>query len=485
MEGLIRVPKVDAQRQLLLFKELLTAADGSLPPLELAVNWLRTYVADPQWAKLSDDDVVELRTLLKQAYEIDETELQRLLAGPTRISIEPITSLDAKLLERELWSLIPEHGLLYRYCLYTSRHEAPLAYHLFSILVAIGAILANRVWLPFGDKKLYPNLAVILLGPSGLKKSSAADVAMEMLQELELTKVYSEQITPQALVEAMASMPQGVIYAPEMSVFLGKQKYMEGIVPLITRLLDCPSRWSSERVTRTTIVLRDVAPSALWCTNAKWFIENTPEDTFSGGFIPRHILVIQEDTARLEAFPGNDNPQERANLMGEMAALHRHEGQVSMTKIGREAYVSWYREHKSKEKASGHELIATSLRRKPTTLLRLWMCLHIAEHHTLVLCEQCLFTAVRLLDWVERFVPGLIEQMFRSEAGADQEFILKLIYQAGGMIDHTVLVRRAQYRMNALQVRSVINSLKDAKQVRELHDNIQHTYIAIGGAPHA
>lgn len=466
------------REQLDLFKMLLAADtyERDSPLFARAIAWVRQFPGT-----YTDDDRDELRRLIKQAFEISEEDLQRELAQPLPLATAPKNGTDPRILERELWQLIPEGGFYFRYCMHTARHEAPLAYHLFSALMAVGATIHNRVWFPFGDMKLYPNLAIILLGPSGLKKTAASDVAVSMLQEMELTKIYSEQITPQALVEAMSTMPQGLIYAPEMSVFLGKQKYMEGIVPLITRLLDCPPVWSSERVTRTKIVLRDVAISTMWCTTIVWFVKNTPEDTFTGGFLPRHILVVQEDSARLEAFPGSNEPMSRTNLMGELARVHRFEGQIELHPKMRDSYIAWYREHKQRERQAEHELLSTSLRRKPTNLLRLTMCLHIAEHDDLQLCEKCFVRATKLFEWTEQFLPSLVRQMFKSESGASQDFILHLIRTSGGMIDHSTLVRRAQYRMNANEIRYVLVSLKEAKQIKELHDKIQHTYVLTGG----
>lgn len=467
--------------QLDSFKSLLAddIYERDSPLFKMALTWIKQLPID-----FTDDEREEVRELIKRAFALTEEELQAQLAAPLAAKLSRDGS-DPKALERELWQLIPEGGFFHRYCMHTSRHEAPLAYHLFSALVAVGATCASRIWMPFGDMKLYPNLAVMLIGPSGLKKTSAADVAMSMLQEMELTKIYSEQITPQALVESMANMPQGVIYAPEMAVFLGRQKYMEGIVPLITRLLDCPPVWSSERVTRTKIVLRDVAISALWCTTADWFIRNTPEDTFSGGFIPRHIIVVQEDTARLEAFPGNPETLSRTNLMGELSWLHSLQGKIELNARMRETYVSWYRSHKERERTAEHELMSTYLRRKPTNLLRLTACLHLIDHRSLELCQSCFERAVALMNWTERFLPGLIRKMFKSEAGLDLDFILGLIRSNGGIIDHTSLVRRAGYRMGAGMVRAILASLKEAKQIKEVHDKIQHTYILLGGTDRA
>jgi hypothetical protein len=328
-----------------------------------------------------------------------------------------------------------------------------------------------------GYYKLFPNLGIILLGPSGIKKTSAANIIIDMLAFLELSKIYSEKLTPEQLVEAMKEHAQGIIYAPEMAVFLGRQRYMEGIVPLITRFMDCPDAWSSETIGRGKTTLHDIAISSLMCSTADWFINNTDESVVGGGFIARNILVVQEDSPRTEPIPCPGDPKQRERLIYEISQVHEITGEISFDVQSNSAYREWYSAHKRASKNAEHEILATYYQRKPDHAKRVAICLHLIEHGNLTLCLSCFTRAVQILDWIERFIPNLLRQMFKTASGHNADIVLQAIRNAGGVVDHSELLRRVQHRLNGAELKPIIGSLKDSGVIAEHVDKLQHVYV--------
>src|SRR5262249_34131731 len=155
------------------------------------------------------------------------------------------------------------------------------------------------------------------------------------------------------------------VYAPEMSVFLGKQRYMEGIIPLITRFLDCPDKWSSETIGRGKTTLYDIAISTLMCSTPVWFVNNTPEDMVTGGFLPRNVLVVQNDSPRVERIPKPGNPKMRQELIFLLGEMHQLQGQIRLDDQADKAHEMWYYQHKQRMSETEHELLATYYQRKP------------------------------------------------------------------------------------------------------------------------
>lgn len=461
--------------QLALFRDMLQGGTYERPSqlFTLALDWLRKFPGD-----LDTNDRKGLLIDICVAFHITPEELQTELVGS---STETSRTPDAQAIEDSLWKLIPTHGFFRRYCEYTSHSEAPLAYHLFSALVGVGATVNRRVWFNMGYYKVFPNMGVIILGPSGIKKTSAANIIVGMLTELELTKIYSEKLTPEQLVEAMKDMAQGLIYAPEMAVFLGRQRYMEGIVPLITRFMDCPDVWASETVMRGKKVLRDVAISSLMCSTLDWFISNTSEDVVSGGFIARNIIVAQDSSPRLEPIPKPGDSRVRQALVNDLARIHSMEGELTMTPACADRYDSWYRTQKSEALSAEHELLVTYYQRKPDHVKRVAICLHLADCDNLVLDLACFDRAILIMDWVEQFIPPMLKRMFKTPVGHEQDLVLSSIKSAGGVIEHSALVRRLQYRMNAKQLREILSSLKEADMVEEIVDKLVHAYRTKGG----
>jgi hypothetical protein len=460
------------REQLALFKDFLRdkLLNREHPLFEYAIKWVRNFPGG-----MNEKDRNELREIICHTFDLSHEGLLSALNGD--IDIAPSDAYDPRQAERDLWNLVPKGGFLDRYLTFTEHSEAPLAYHLFCALVGIGVTVNRRVWFNMGYYKVYPNLGVILLGPSGIKKTTAANIIIDMLQFLELSKIYSEKLTPEQLVEAMKEHAQGLIYAPEMAVFLGRQRYMEGIVPLITRFMDCPDVWSSETIGRGKTTLHDVAISSLMCSTADWFINNTDESVVGGGFIARNILVVQEDSPRSEPIPRPGDPKLRERIIYEISQVHETQGEIAFDRSALDAYQTWYAAHKRVTRNAEHEILATYYQRKPDHAKRVAIAIHLVEHGTLSLCMQCFTRAVEILDWIERFIPGLLRQMFKTSSGHQADLVLQAIRNAGGVIDHSELLRRVQHRLNASEIKPVIGSLKDSGVIAEHVDKLQHVYI--------
>jgi len=474
------------QEQLFQFKQLLDGRmltkDNKVFPAVL--GWLRQYPG-----KLEEDEVATIRSLICRTFQLKEAELDQELAGVKPRELEG-SAKGYAVIEHDLDELAPKEGFIRHYIDFTKNLESPYAFHMFSALVGVGAVVNRQVYIDMGGQfKIFPTMGVMILGPSGVKKTTATDVIVNMIQEAQLARVYQEKLTPEALVEAMKGEngATGLVYAPEMSVFLGKQRYLEGLVPLLTRFMDCPSTWSSGTILRGSADLHNVGISCLFCSTPDWFVKNTPADTFGGGFIARNVLIVQNGSPRIFPIPTPNADDVRPRLLEELTALHQLTGVMgfepkvyhrngSGTDSG--SYVDWYSEFKRTGRDNpGHEMLATYMERKPTHMLRLAMVLHLAEHQTLEICEECFERAIKLSDYMEAFLPDLMQQMFKTDVGEDQQLILSRIRKAGGAITHTQLVRSMNYKMKAEQTKQIISSLKEAELVTELRDNFSRRYV--------
>lgn len=422
--------------------------------------------------KLPIDEEKKIRRQVCSTFGIDNVELDSAIAVfPTEMPAVEISrkELDnAQQIEADLNSLAPSSGFIRRYIEFTRNCEPPIAYHIYTALAGIGAVVNRRVRLSMGYFNVYPTLGVIILGPSGLKKTSATDIMVGMLQEAQLVKIYSEKLTPEALIEAMGGdNATGLVYAPEMAVFLSKQKYMEGIVPLLTRFMDCPDVWESGTIMRGNKVLRNVAISCLMCSTPDWFISNTPEDMFGGGFIARNLLIVQHTSPRIFPIPKPADPTERQSLIELLGYIHSIEGEMQLTGACLKMYEDWYRQSKETSKNPEHEMLETYFQRKPTHALRIAMSLHLARCGGLELCTTCFEQSFQLLNYMERFLPSLLESMFKSQSGLESDLVLRKIRSKGGQITHSELVQRLQYKMDAARIRNIISSLKESGDVDE------------------
>jgi hypothetical protein len=81
-----------------------------------------------------------------------------------------------------------------------------------------------------------------------------------------------------------------------------------------------------------------------------------------------------------------------------------------------------------------------------------------------------------MLDWVEKFLPSIIRRLFKTSSGHDQDLVLHVIQASGGVIDHSMLLRRLQYKGDSKWLKNILESLKEADQIEEHVDKLMHVY---------
>lgn len=365
-------------------------------------------------------------------------------------------------LDVEFDVLVPRNGWLYDYIQYTRNTEPPTVFHFFAAVVVIGAVLERRIYIRRGNNDLFPNVNVVLVAPAGrCKKTTACEKAVNLFRRIG-GNVLADKITPEAIIESFKSSQSatGLLYAPEWAVFLGKQQYMEGLVPMLTALFDCPEIWSSGTLARSTTALKNVAISHLAATTIDWMQSSISKDAFSGGFMSRLLFVVQHDTSRSFPFaPPLDDVLANKLITG-LLNMQKVSGEVKITPAGRAWYERWYHDRKTN---AVEKQLAGYFERKPDRLLQLAMVLNAAQDVTrLELDEKVLVQAEQMLTWIEKFLPGAFAELSSNTIGDDQHRLLKQIRKHKGEIAHTDWLRLNTNRMNADSFRKSVETLKQA-----------------------
>lgn len=258
--------------------------------------------------------------------------------------------------------LLPQKGWLRDYVTYTKTLEACPRFRFFTACCVMGASINNRVWLQRGAEgllpKLFPNVWVVLLAPPGRgHKTSTINMAVDVLmQACPDIRLISNKITPEAVIRALSEpgTPKetirigprdatGLITAPELSVFFGRQQYNTGLVSLITDLYDYREEWSSDTIMRGKNVLRRVCISVLGGSTPDWLQTMLPQDAFTGGFMSRFVLVEMPPNyfkrrALPERVPGGD----WSSLVSRLRVIAQQKGQMTWSEEAEQAYIKFY-----------------------------------------------------------------------------------------------------------------------------------------------
>jgi hypothetical protein len=373
--------------------------------------------------------------------------------------------VDPKANQTDFESLVPKKGWLRDYIEYTRFTEPPTVFHFFVGCTVLGSAMRRNIHYVKGTGNLFPNLCVILVAPSGkCKKTTACELGVKLLRDIGHT-ILADKVTPEALVDAFQERTEatGLLYAGELKQFLGSQKYMEGMIPLLTRLFDSPDQWSSRTIARQELTLTNVGLTMLGASTMDW-LRMLPPDSFGGGFMSRLLLVVQEDTPRCFPFPPPLSDTLRVRLLNRMIELSRIRGQVLLTPNAQDWYAHWY---KTRE-GIGHDdkQFSGYFERKPDHLIRLGMILSAAEGGDVFVLEQRhLEHSLRILDWTESWLPGAFESLGATPLGEETARMISQLKKAGGTLKHSDWLRKNSSRMSATQFKQHVQTMREAKLI--------------------
>jgi len=295
-----------------------------------------------------------------------------------------------------IMQVLPTSGWLADYVKFTSPLEACTRFHFFSACCILGAVLNNKVYIHRGDHdllpKLFPNIWVILLAPPGRgHKTSTINLSLNFLQmACPEVRILADKLTPESLVKALAE-PQdeseairigprdatGLIKAPELSVFFGKQQYNNGLVSLITDLYDYREEWISETIMRGKMVLKRNVISILGGSTPDWLQTMLPQDAFTGGFMSRFVIVeMPPNYLRRRAFVTKPEEVTFKKLIEGLAQFNEIKGEIKWTQNGLKTYVDYY----ESLLPTGDVQRDAYQERETEQILKLAMLLAISEH---------------------------------------------------------------------------------------------------------
>lgn len=229
-----------------------------------------------------------------------------------------------------------DNEFLQRYLAYTEETEPPKIMHIWAALSGISACMAKHVWLETGLGQLHPNMYVLLVGPSGLRKSTALKSMGQILMQTANVRFAPDDTAGQrqGLIAAMGEDDDksqedtleeigslldraGGLYASEALAKLGETT---------TKLLDvdkhtmyvCASEfgsflgqnsldmtrfltkmWDVEpynyRLKNSRMNLKDALLNILGCTTPTEISNLLPPEAIGQGFMSRIILVYSPE----------------------------------------------------------------------------------------------------------------------------------------------------------------------------------------------
>ena len=310
---------------------------------------------------------------------------------------------------------------------YVSGTEAHPTYHTFAALVALSSIIGRRVWIDQGIFEVVPNLYVVLVGPSGNRKTSAMTPAKNLIRELGLP-FSAECVTKEKLVldvqeqeRIVTDMPEQYktafgVYSPmtcmvtELSEFLGAGGL--GMINFLVTIYD-QRVYDIRTKNKGSSVIKGPYLSLLACTTPDWITIYLRQDVISGGFSRRAIFVLETAKSGRIAFPTITPEMDQAwkDLVAYSRVLLNVKGPFTWDDEARTFYTNWY----NSLIIPTDPTLAGYYESKHIQLLKIAMLLSLSEDTSLVLKKRDLEFGLALLGLAEINMPRVFSGMGRNE----------------------------------------------------------------------
>lgn len=340
-------------------------------------------------------------------------------------------------------------GWLENYLKYTENSESPISYHVWCGLSVIAGALQRRVYLRWGlGRVVYPNLYVVLVGPSGrTRKGVAIGIAKDFLKKISSVTVTPESSSGrQAMILAMkrASVnfmdpTDGKIkfhcavtaFSEELSVFLG-----QGDIAYLSNLTDwydSKDEWEYETVARGKDALTGLCLNLMGGTAPDWIQSMIPQEALGGGFTSRIIFIVEEKKRKIvpEYLPTEEEEELAELLTRDLERINQLAGEVTFTEAAKQLYIEWYIEQDTALSAGRPPItdprFAGYCERRATHLQKLMILCSASRGDDLQIHPEDFKNALKILMDAEALMPKTFGGLGKSRISDETDTVINYI----------------------------------------------------------
>lgn len=214
--------------------------------------------------------------------------------------------------------------------------DASWQYHQAGAFVILSALLCGVVRLPTSFGTVHPNVWFMILADTTLtRKSTAMDLAMDFLIEIDTDVVLATDGSIEGLMTGLSTRPNrpSIFLRDEFSGLLEavqKKDYYAGMLETLTKLYD--GKYQKKILRKESIEVADPRLIIFAGGIRERILQLLSFDHVSSGFMPRFLFITAEsDVNKLRPLgpPTEKSLQGRSDLMNHCWAIYKHYHQLS------------------------------------------------------------------------------------------------------------------------------------------------------------
>lgn len=232
--------------------------------------------------------------------------------------------------------------------------ESPRRFYYWSILSAVSAIVKDKVYFDRFLYKLYPNIYVLLYGPSAIKKGPPIGLAKDIVTRINNTRVINGRATVEAIIKELGTVQTkpnktiindsaGFIVSSELSsAIIGNTNSLDILTDLFDRIYN-EGEWTYRLKNSEPISLKNPTVTWLAGTNEALFREFVPEKNLRGGLIGRTFIISEHKENTLNSLMNKPDIEVNKQVIAEgIRHASNLKGEFTMQKEVRDAFDEWY-----------------------------------------------------------------------------------------------------------------------------------------------
>ena len=352
--------------------------------------------------------------------------------------------------------------------------EIPRGYHGWAVLSLIAALAQKNVWFEkFKGSRMYPNIYVLLIGPSGVGKGSAISHAMRILNAAELDpplNIYRGSTTHAHLEDMLGKVyerkwfddeadewKKEIVYPPshlwlimdELSNNLGDGKLAERFIKMITEMFTGDYPISGGTRTHGHRLLDYPCLNWFAGTTIDWLFDVlSKKDVFSGATARMFVCFREyQDVRFAEPQSPPDYDEVLKLLVNKIRAISILEGPFRFTAETRRIKKKWY---DTRPTPKDNDLLA-AWKRGDDLVIKLCMIFSLLDSSDLIIRPQHFVKARATFDNAFKDLDYLMELAYGTQEKEGVKFVENIIKDAR-RINRTALARKV-YKKGILAAR--------------------------------
>jgi hypothetical protein len=334
-------------------------------------------------------------------------------------------------------------GFIQDFIKFNEGNECPKDYVLWAAYGALSAAIGRRIYIDLKQFYVIPNVYILLVGPSGGRKTFARDKAVDLLLEAVPDTVFAgENETYQGVISFLSHEDQErqfmdngkvVSYRPYCIFAAELMDYLQlnpiGMVTFLTNVYD--RRHYIYRLKHEESVLENPYVMMCACTTPVWLTEQVKSKQFSEGYGRRTIIVCCDSIIRKEPSMSADSLAAYQSCIRHLQRIQKLVGEVKIEETGRRWFWDeWY----TKQRDPDDPFLRNWYSSKHINLLKCAMLSVISEGDDLYITKNHLQMNLALLEHVEKGLPMITQLMGRSEVTGASAQLLQVIKNHKGRI---------------------------------------------------